>query len=220
MWTTFFAAARLWTTDRQCPSDPLHFASWCFPSALVQHAGVLRCSRCRPCCSRRLLSPVRRRSRGRRRRPCRCRPGRRQSRCRRSPAAPTTASTLDSVTDIVSGAWTFAHVKFGADGIPSPTGDLTAQPAGNRVCFQPGVPLRGVGRPGPARVRGVFPGRCAVADGGRTGWFAGPLDLRAWHRRRGVAGDRTRRRRRVRRAVSRPAGTCRASPGPPTGHPW
>ncbi len=54
------------------------------------------------------------------------------------PAAPTSASTRDSVTDIGSGAWTFAHVKFGADGMPSPTGDLTAQLAGNRVCFQPG----------------------------------------------------------------------------------
>jgi len=57
-------------------------------------------------------------------------------------ASPTTASAVESAadpTDTVSGAWEFAHVTFGDVGIPSPTGDLTAQPSGNRVCFAPGA---------------------------------------------------------------------------------
>jgi len=58
---------------------------------------------------------------------------------RASPTAESTrSSSVHPATDIASGAWSFAHIEFGSEGIPSPTGDLTAQPAGNRVCFQPG----------------------------------------------------------------------------------
>jgi len=92
-----------------------------------------------------------------------------------SPSPSPSASASDPVVDSTGGGWTFAHVKFGPDGIPSPTGQFTARLTGGRVCFQPVAEARAGSVPCGALADGDAPVFAVFSpDGKRLLVVAGP----------------------------------------------